>query len=89
MREREPRNRWWPSPAAALPLGLAVVAAAVYAAVGLDRHNHFGSVAFDLGVQDQTVWGYSQLQMIPNTLDMIRNLLGDHFHPVLMAIAPL
>jgi uncharacterized membrane protein len=89
MRELEPRKRWRPSPAAALPLGLAVVAAAVYAAVGLDRHNHFGSVAFDLGVQDQTVWGYSQLQMIPNTLDMIRNLLGDHFHPILMAVAPL
>ncbi|MBO0685958.1 MAG: DUF2079 domain-containing protein, partial [Candidatus Dormibacteraeota bacterium] len=44
---------------------------------------------FDLGTQDQTVWGYSQLQMIPNTVLGIRNLLGDHFHPILMILAPL
>src|SRR3989442_343443 len=27
--------------------------------------------------------------MIPNTVAMVPNLLGDHFHPILMAIAPL
>src|ERR1700732_2162998 len=74
---------------AILPLGLALVAAVSYAVISIYRHNHFGSQAFDLGVQDQTVWGYSRLQMIPNTVVMIRNLLGDHFHPILMAIAPL
>src|SRR5438552_19122798 len=72
-----------------LPVGLALIAAVTYAAVGIYRHNHFGSNAFDLGVQDQTVWGYSQLRMIPNTVAMITNLLGDHFHAILMAIAPL
>src|SRR5438270_6642722 len=72
-----------------LPLGLALIAAVTYAAVGIYRHDHFASNAFDLGVQDQTVWGYSQLQMIPNTVEMIRNLLGDHFHPILMVLAPL
>src|SRR6267378_2528678 len=72
-----------------LPVGLALIAAVTYAAVGIYRHDHFASNAFDLGVQDQTVWGYSQLQMIPNTVEMIPNLLGDHFHPILMAVAPL
>ncbi len=72
-----------------LPVALALIAAVGYAAIGIYRHDHFASQAFDLGVQDQTVWGYSRLQMIPNTLVMIRNLLGDHFHPILMAIAPL
>src|SRR6202023_3294749 len=72
-----------------LPVGLALVAAIAYAAISIYRHDHFGSNAFDLGVQDQTVWGYSRLQMIPNTVEMIRNLLGDHFHPILMLIAPL
>ena len=72
-----------------LPVGLALLAAVAYAAVSIYRHDHFASNAFDLGVQDQTVWGYSRLQMIPNTVEMIRNLLGDHFHPILMAIAPL
>src|SRR3984893_8598510 len=74
---------------ALLPLGLALIAAAAYAAISIYRHNHFGSNAYDLGVQDQTVWGYSRLQMIPNTVEMIPNLLGDHFHPILMVIAPL
>src|SRR2546426_1913491 len=72
-----------------VPLGLALVAATAYAAISIDRHDHFASNAFDLGVQDQTVWGYSRLQIIPNTVEMIPNLLGDHFHPILMAIAPL
>src|SRR3989442_9904220 len=72
-----------------VPLALALVAATAYAAISIDRHDHFASNAFDLGVQDQTVWGYSRLQLIPNTVVMIGNLLGDHFHPILIAIAPL
>src|SRR2546426_2393331 len=72
-----------------VPLALALVAATAYAAISIDRHDHFASNAFDLGVQDQTVWGYSRLQIIPNTVEMIPNLLGDHFHPILMAVAPL
>jgi uncharacterized membrane protein len=67
---------------------LAFLAAVAYAAISIYRHDHFASNAFDLGVQDQTVWGYSQLQIIPNTVAMIRNLLGDHFHPILMTAAP-
>src|ERR1700674_4822120 len=74
---------------AVLPLGLALIAAVAYAAISIYRHDHFGSNAYDLGVQDQTIWGYSRLQMIPNTVEMIPNLLGDHFHPILMVIAPL
>jgi len=74
---------------AALPLGLALIAAVAYAAISINRHDHFASTAYDLGIQDQTVWGYSRLQMIPNTVEMIPNLLGDHFHPILMVIAPL
>ena len=72
-----------------LPLALALVAAVADAAISIDRHDHFASNAFDLGVQDQTIWGYSRLQIIPNTVEMIPNLLGDHFHPILMAVAPL
>src|SRR6266849_7577463 len=80
------RRRWVN---AVLPLGLALIAAVAYAAISIYRHDHFASNAYDLGVQDQTVWGYSQLQVIPNTVEMIPNLLGDHFHPILMVIAPL
>ncbi|MFI4972367.1 MAG: DUF2079 domain-containing protein, partial [Hyphomicrobiales bacterium] len=66
-----------------------VIAAAGYSWVSLYRHDHFGSNAFDLAIQDQTVWGYSRLQIIPNTVLGIPNLLGDHFHPILMVLAPL
>jgi uncharacterized membrane protein len=79
-------RRW---PVTLLPVALALLAAIAYAAIGIYRHDHFASNAFDLGVQDQTVWGYSQLQMIPNTVEMVSNLLGDHFHPILMLLAPL
>src|SRR5260221_6400428 len=67
---------------------LTVVAAALYSYVSLYRHDHFASNAFDLAVQDQTVWGYSRLEFIYNTVLGIQNLLGDHFHPVLMSLAP-
>jgi len=65
-----------------------LIAAAAYSWVSLYRHDHFASNAFDLAIQDQTVWGYSRLQVIPNTVLGIPNLLGDHFHPILMVLAP-
>ena len=64
------------------------VAGALYSYVSLYRHNHFASNAFDLAVQDQTVWGYSRFEFINNTVLGIPNLLGDHFHPILMVLAP-
>ncbi len=67
---------------------MAVVAAAAYSAISLYRHNRFGST-IDLAAQSQTVWGYSRLEIIPNTVIGIPNLLGDHFHPILMLLAPL
>jgi uncharacterized membrane protein len=67
---------------------MALVAAGCYSAISLDRHNRFGST-LDLATQAQTVWGYSRLEIIPNTVIGIPNLLGDHFHPILMVLAPL
>jgi len=67
---------------------LTVLAGAGYAAISLYRHNHFASNAFDLAVQDQTIWGYSRFEFIYNTVLGIPNLLGDHFHPILVVLAP-
>jgi uncharacterized membrane protein len=78
-----------PAPATLAATGLTVAAAAAYTWISLFRHDRFGSNAFDLGIQDQTVWGYSRLQVIPNTVLGIPNLLGDHFHPILVVLAPL
>src|SRR5437660_128951 len=67
---------------------MAVVAASAYSAISLYRHDRFGST-LDLATQGQTVLGYSHFELIPNTVIGIPNLLGDHFHPVLMVLAPL
>src|SRR5438046_7159173 len=68
---------------------MTVVAAAGFSAISLFRYAHFAANGFDLGIQDQTVWGYSRLEMIPNTVLSVPNLLGDHFNPILMVLAPL
>ena len=76
-------------PARLAPLAPAAAAAAVYAALAIRRHDRFGSGGYDLGIFDQAVWGYSHFELIPNTVKRVPNLLGDHFHPILAALAPL
>lgn len=68
---------------------LALLAAIGLAAASTFRHERFGSNAYDLGVYDQTIWGYSRLDVVANTVTQSPNLLGDHFQPILMALAPL
>ncbi len=67
---------------------MAGAAAAAYSAISLYRHFRFGST-IDLATQTQTIWGYSHFEVIPNTVIGIPNLLGDHFNPMLMVLAPL
>ena len=72
-----------------LAVALATTAAVLLAAASLFRHARFGSNAYDLGLFDQTIWGYSRFDVVPNTVVRLPNLLGDHFHPILVALAPL
>jgi uncharacterized membrane protein len=53
------------------------------------RHQHFGSNAYDLGIFDQAVWGYSRLEWMPNTILRLPHVMGDHLHPILVSLAPL
>jgi uncharacterized membrane protein len=73
----------------AAPYVLAAGAAVGYAIASTFRHDHFGSNAYDLGIFDQTIWGYSRFEALPNTVVRLPNLLGDHFHPILVTLAPL
>ncbi len=59
-----------------------------FSAITVMRHASFNSTAYDLGIFDQTIWGYSQGEMLLNTVRGI-NLLGDHMHPILLVFAPL
>ena len=73
---------------------LAAVAASAFAAGGyavaaIYRHDRFGSNAYDLGIFDQAVWGYSRLDWIENTVLRLPHTLADHFHPILIALAPV
>jgi uncharacterized membrane protein len=66
----------------------AALAAVVFAAMSVYRHNRFASGGFDLGIFDQTIWGYSHFQVVANTIKGSPDLLGDHFHPILVLLAP-
>jgi uncharacterized membrane protein len=72
-----------------LPYGTAGAAAAFFAAIAIYRHDRFATGGYDLGIFDQTIWGYSRFHIIRNTVKGVPDLLGDHFHPALMALAPL
>ena len=61
---------------------------AFFSAITVMRHNSFNSTAYDLAIFDQTIWGYSNGELLVNTVRGI-NLLGDHMHPILFLIAPL
>jgi uncharacterized membrane protein len=79
------RGRW-----ADVGAGLLTAAGAVlYGVTSVFRHEHYGSNAYDLGLFDQTIWGYSRFELLPNTILRLPNALGDHFHPILVALAPL
>ena len=88
----KPRTAWPAISSAQLATAavgtLTVVAAAAYSAISLYRFDHFSANGFDLGIQDQAIWGYSRLEIIPNTVLGIPNLLGDHFNPILALLAP-
>lgn len=70
-------------------LTVAAIAAAVYALIGLVRHWHFGSNAYDLGIADQIVWHLSRFESPASTIHGLTNMFGDHFSPIWIAAAPL
>lgn len=65
------------------------VLALLYAAVGLARHATYRSTGFDLGIFDQAVWHLGRLEAPASSLKGLPSLFGDHFSPVLVALAPL
>jgi uncharacterized membrane protein len=68
---------------------LAALAAVGYAVAAIDRYDRFGANAYDLGIFDQTVWGYSRFDWIPNTVLRLPHELGDHTDFTLVLLTPL
>ena len=67
---------------------LAALAAAVFAWTLLEKHAHFQTYAFDLGLMVQTSWNTLHGHPFANTL-LAWNYLADHFAPSLAIISPL
>lgn len=69
---------------------LILLFAIVYSILGVVRHNHYGSFGFDLGIDDQIVWQYSQLKAPINTVDhaSFQLSLFDHVEVIYIVIAP-
>jgi len=63
--------------------------AGAYMLVGLFRHWHFSSNAFDLGIFDQVIWHSSRFEKPASTIAGHSNIFGDHFHPIIALFAPL
>jgi uncharacterized membrane protein len=76
--------------ASVLPYALAAAAAIGYAAASIFRHQRFGSNAYDLGLYDQSLWGFSRFDVaIPHTIAGEDTLIGGHFQPLLFLLTPL
>jgi len=65
-----------------------LIMASVYAVMSLVNHSHYLTFG-DLGIFNQGIWQYSQFKWPIITFHLFRPFLGDHFHPILMILAPL
>jgi uncharacterized membrane protein len=61
----------------------------IFTALGIAWHLSLSSGTWDLGVFDQAIWNTAQGDMLFSSIKNNINLLGDHFEPILLFIAPL
>ncbi|WP_433324153.1 DUF2079 domain-containing protein [Spirillospora sp. CA-294931] len=72
------------------PWLLAAALFAAYTAFSVIRHLSLRTTGYDLGIFEQAVRGYAHLRAPVSELKGPGfHLLGDHFHPILVTIAPL
>jgi uncharacterized membrane protein len=72
-----------------LLFALVAVAAFAYAAYNTVRYPQYLVPGYDLSIFDQTIWRYSNFEVPRNTIRGFDNILGDHFSPILVLLAPL
>jgi uncharacterized membrane protein len=71
-------------------LVLSVATFLLYAVMGVTNYLQYKSTGYDLSIFDQAVRAYSHLQAPVSAVKAPGyNILGDHFHPILMLLAPL
>ena len=57
--------------------------------ISIARHLALASGSSDLGIFDQAIWNTAQGDILFSSLKGNINLLGDHFEPILLLIAPI
>ncbi|MFG2643052.1 DUF2079 domain-containing protein [Streptomyces sp. NPDC048370] len=80
----------WYRRSAVLPWAWAAGLCLLYATVAVRRHQLLRTTGYDLGIFEQAVRAYAELRapVVPLRGPGF-HLLGDHFHPLLAALAPL
>jgi uncharacterized membrane protein len=73
-----------------LPFILCILFFIAFATLSIIRHNHYGSFGYDLGINDQVVWRYSQFQLPITTIGPIPDTtkLAEHVELVYIFVAP-
>ncbi len=61
----------------------------VFTVLSIARHLSLSSGASDLGIFDQAIWNTTRGDILFSSLKGNMNLLGDHFEPILLLLAPL
>lgn len=81
---------WYRRRPAVLPWAWALGLCLLYATVAVRRHQLLRTTGYDLGIFEQAVRAYAELRapVVPLRGPGF-HLLGDHFHPLLAALAPL
>lgn len=89
QREATPPPVPWYRRPAVLPWAWAAGLCLVYATVAVRRHQLLRTTGYDLGIFEQAVRAYAELRapVVPLRGPGF-HLLGDHFHPLLAALAP-
>ena len=72
------------------PYLLCILFFIAFSTLSVVRHYHYGSFGYDLGINDQTVWKYSQLKAPITTLDPFpdKSKLATHVEVVYLLISP-
>jgi uncharacterized membrane protein len=72
-----------------IPITFTVTTAILYSILAVRRHVTFHTAGWDLGIFEQAIRNYASFRMPITVLKGTGfNLLGDHFHPILMLLAP-
>jgi uncharacterized membrane protein len=72
-----------------LPYSVTFILFALYTMISVSRHLRLKTTGYDLGIFEQAIKAYAHFQApVSDLKGPGYNLLGDHFHPILVTIAP-